>query len=96
MVKKDLREQTKIYLLTGNWYCHNKVWNDKSRVTGDCHARFCESLEVKFLYSTRLYILILFLVSSLVTYQGYAIEDNTCAEALGLGKELRDFYAARG
>ncbi len=38
-----------------------RKWNldkrsDKSRVTGDCHARFCESLEVKFLYSTRLNI----------------------------------------
>ena len=42
-----------------------------------------------------IYILLIFLVSSLVTYQGNAIEDNTCAEALGLEKELRDFYVER-
>ena len=29
--------------------------NTKSRVTGDCHARFCERLEVRFLRSTRQY-----------------------------------------
>jgi IS5 family transposase len=29
--------------------------NTKSRVTGDCHARFCERLEVRFLRPTRQY-----------------------------------------
>ncbi len=29
--------------------------NTKSRVTGDCHARFCERLEVRILRSTRQY-----------------------------------------
>jgi IS5 family transposase len=31
--------------------------NTKSRVTGDCHARFCERLGVRFLRSTRQYFL---------------------------------------
>ena len=42
-----------------------------------------------------IYILLLLLVSSLVAHQSYAIENKSCAEALGLGEELRNFYAAR-
>ena len=42
-----------------------------------------------------IYILLIFLFSSLVTYQSNAIENNTCAKALGLEKELRDFYIAK-
>ncbi len=42
-----------------------------------------------------IYILLMLLVSSLVAYQGNATEDNTCAEALGFGEELKSFYAAR-
>ena len=34
------------------------IWlNNKSRVSGDVHARFCESLKGKFLWATRLMIL---------------------------------------
>ncbi len=34
------------------------IWlNNKSRVSGDVHARFCESLKGKFLWATRLLIL---------------------------------------
>ena len=33
------------------------IWlNNKSRVSGDVHARFCESLKGKFLWATRLVI----------------------------------------
>ena len=30
-----------------------KDLNNKSRMTGDCQVRFCERLEVKFLWATR-------------------------------------------
>ena len=34
------------------------IWlNNKSRVSGDVHARFCESLKGKFLWATRLKLL---------------------------------------
>lgn len=35
----------------------SKSLNTKSRVTGDCHARFCERLKVRFLRPTRQYFL---------------------------------------
>lgn len=34
------------------------IWlNNKSRVSGDVHARFCESLKGKFLWATRLAVI---------------------------------------
>ena len=42
-----------------------------------------------------IYILLMLLVSSLVAYQSNATEDNTCAEALGFGAELKSFYEAK-
>lgn len=35
-------------LLTGDMVLNND-WNDKSRMTGDCHVRFCERLRLRCL-----------------------------------------------
>ena len=41
-----------------------------------------------------IYTLLILLFSSLTSFQSYAV-DRSCAEALGLGQELRAFYAQR-
>ena len=68
-----------------------KRLDDRSRMTGDCHVRFCESLGVRLPRATRLYsfqgrfyqlrcTLAILTIFSRVTIQDVGKELNRCAE----------------